>query len=490
MTLEQVIDNFKETYPFDDTSIIKQAYDFALEVHKDQKRLNGEPMMEHLLQTAYILGDLKLDATTLAAGILHDVLEYTPITLKQIKNEFGEEIAFLVESLTFIKKVKYRDKDKFNEREAEKIRKILISMAQDIRVILIKLADRLHNLKTLYALPEKNQKRLAFETLEIYAPIADRLGIGEIKGQLEDLAFSYAYPKEYQELLGQVKNRYTKGKIYIQRLIPHLKKVLAKEGISIVEIHGRSKHYYSLYRKLVHSDMDWHGIFDLVAVRIIVPDIESCYATLGVIHKRWKPLMGRIKDYIAVPKPNGYRSLHTTVFCQGGQITEFQIRTAQMHEEAENGIAANWYYNEIKKKSKTKLTSTCPSQKLMQEIVLVKQLQEWQKQRFASPQDFFNSLKIDYLQKRIFVFTPKGDVINLPENATSVDFAYNVHSDIGDHCAGTKVDGRLISLNSPLKNGQVVEIIIQKNQKPNKDWLKFSKTNRAKARIRAWYNKN
>ncbi|MFC1701051.1 RelA/SpoT family protein [Patescibacteria group bacterium] len=490
MTIEQVISKFKQTYPLADTSIIEKAYTFAKKVHNGQMRCNGEPTLEHLIQTAYVLADLKLDSAALAGGILHDTLEDTPTSLKQIKQEFGDEIAFLVESVTFIKKVKYRNQEKANERNAEKTRKILISMAKDIRVILIKLADRIHNMKTLYALSKERQKRLAFETLEIYAPIAYRLGIGEIKGQLEDLAFYYAYPKEYQTLLSQVKNRYSKGKNYIENVIPIIRKFLAKENIPVINIHGRAKHYYSLYKKLLKYDMDWHRIYDLIAIRIIVPDVESCYATLGAIHKQWKPLIGRIKDYIATPKPNSYRSLHTTVFCQNGQITEFQIRTKQMHEETENGIAANWYYSEKKNRTKEKCAICYPSQKLTKEIALVKQLQEWQKEDFLTPEEFFNSLKIDYLKNRIFVFTPKGSVIDLPEGATPIDFAYAVHSNIGDDCAGAKINGKLTRLNSTLKNGQVVEIIIQKNKKPNKDWLNFVKTNRAKARIRAWYNKN
>ncbi len=487
MIIEQVISKFKEIYPFADTTIIKKAYDFAERVHQGQMRNNGETMIEHLLQTAYNLAGLKLDATTLAGGLLHDIIEYTPTTLEQIEKEFGSEIAFLVEGATFIKKLRYRDREKANEREAEKTRKILIAMAKDIRVILIKLADRIHNMQTLYGLPLQKQKRLAFETLEVYAPIAYRLGIGEIKGQLEDLSFSYAYPEEYKNLLSQIKNRYAQGKHYIENTIPVIKNFLIKENVTIIKIHGRAKHHYSLYKKLLKYDMDWHQIYDLIAIRVIVPDIENCYAALGAIHKRWKPLIGRIKDYIAVPKPNGYQSLHTTVFCQNGQITEFQIRTPQMHEEAENGIAACWYYNEQKKKNKKTIYSP---HKLTKEISLVKQLQEWKNQQFSSPEDLFNSLKIDYLKDRIFVFTPKGNVIDLPEDATPIDFAYSVHSDIGNQCTGAKVNGKMTSLSSALKNGQVVEIVIQKNKKPNKDWLNFVKTNRAKARIRAWYNRN
>jgi GTP pyrophosphokinase len=493
MTIEQVINKFRQAHPLADTRIIEQAYQFAKQAHQGQKRLNGEDRLEHLLQTAYVLAELKLDAITLAAGFLHDILEYTPIKLAQIKEEFGEEVAFLVEGITFVEKIKYHHKEKETERQVENLRKIFLAMAKDIRVILIKLADRLHNMKTLYALPEEKQKRIALETLEIYAPLAYRLGIGELKGQLEDLAFAYTHPEEYQNIIKQVQDKYSQGAKYLQKITPLVKKILAKKGIRVTEIHARTKHYYSLYKKLLRYDMDWHKIYDLVALRIIVPDIESCYAALGVIHKKWKPLIGRIKDYIAIPKPNGYQSLHTTVFCQGGKITEFQIRTPEMHEEAEHGIAAHWYYSEqkgLKAYIKRKILGQEPKKKVIQEIAWIKQLQEWQKEQFASPQEFLDSLKIDFLKDRIFVFTPKGDVIDLPEGATPVDFAYQIHSDIGHQCVGAKVDGKLSSLSEPLQNGQVVEILTQKNKKPNRDWLKFVKTSQAKSRIKAWFRKN
>jgi len=331
------------------------------------------------------------------------------------------------------------------------------------------------------------------ETLEIYAPIANRLGIREIGGDLEDLAFKYVYPKEYQEVVKRVKDRYIKGKEYLKKITPIVKKNLTRKNVRVIEIHARTKHYYSLYRKLLRYDMDWHKIYDIVALRIIVPDIESCYAALGVIHKKWKPLIGRIKDYIAISKPNGYQSLHTTVFCQGGKITEFQIRTPQMHQESEYGIAAHWYYSEekgLKSYIKRKILHQKPEREFKKELSWVKQLQEWQNEKFSSPEEFIDSLKIDFLKDRIFVFTPKGDIIDLPEGAIPIDFAYEIHTDVGNQCAGAKVDEKLVPLSRPLQNGEVVEIITQKNKKPNRDWLQIVKTNAAKSKIKAWFKKN
>jgi len=379
---------------------------------------------------------------------------------------------------------------------AENLRKLFLAMAKDIRVILIKLADRLHNMRTLDSLPKEKQKRIALETLEIYAPLADRLGIGELKGRLEDISFSYVYPKEYNDIVKQVKDRYVEGKRNLKEMIPIIRKTLAQKGVKVIEIHSRTKHYYSLYKKLLKHDMDWHKIYDLVALRIIVPDIESCYAALGITHKKWRPLIGRIKDYIAIPKPNGYQSLHTTILCRKGRITEFQIRTPKMHEEAEFGIAAHWYYSEnknikdyIKEKILRQKSNKKPEEEIKKELKWVNQLQEWQKEKFSSSQEFIDALKIDFLKDRIFVFTPNGDVIDLPEGATPIDFAYQIHSDIGDQCVGVKINGKLSPISEPLQNGQLIEVMTQKNKKPNRDWLKFVKTNQAKSRIKTWFRK-
>ena len=485
-TIQQILEKFKEFHPQASTEIIEKAYRFAQEAHQGQKRLTGQDRIEHLLSTAYTLAQFKLDTPALAGGFLHDILEYTSITLEQIKKEFGDKIAFLVEGISQVEKIKYQDKNK-EERQVENLRKIFLAMAKDIRVVLIKLADRLHNMKTLYALPKEEQKRIALETLEIYAPIAYRLGIRKISGELEDLAFPIVYPKEHQWLVSQVKDRYQEREKYLKKLVPIIEKELKKVGIILIEIHSRAKRYFSLYRKLQRYEMDLNKIYDLVALRIIVKDIDDCYAALGVIHKLWRPLPGRIKDYIALSKPNGYRSLHTTVFCPDGKITEFQIRTPEMHQESEYGIAAHWYYSEKKGlRAYIKRFFTKPPEK---ELKWIQQFQRWQEEVSAESEEFFQSLKIDFLKDRVFVFTPKGDVIDLPEGATPVDFAYHIHTDIGHRCSGAKADGKLISLDQSLVNGQIVEIITQKEKKPSQDWLRFVKTSQAKSKIKNWFKK-
>jgi len=491
MSLKEFLAKLKEINPNLDFVLIEKAYLFAQENYQGLIRLSGETYFNHCLEISLDLAKMKLDSASIATAILHEIIERAGLPKEKLKENFGEEITFLVEGVTNVGKIEHYDA----KRNMENLRKLFLVMAQDIRVVLIKLVNRTHGLKTLYVFPEEKQKRLAKETLEIYAPLARRLGAGEISGQLEDLAFAYAHPKEYKDLLDQVHDKYDAYKNYLQKIIPVVKKSLAREGIKVIEIHARTKHYYSLYQKLLRYEMDWHKIYDLVALRIIVPDIESCYGALGVIHKKWKPLLGRIKDYIAIPKPNGYRSLHTTVFCQEGKITEFQIRTPQMHHEAEYGIAAHWHYSEknglkdyLKKMiGQIKESKREKKEEFEKELIWVKQLQEWQQQTSLSPQEFLESLKIDFLKNRIFVFTPSGEIIDLPEGATPVDFAYKIHTDIGDHCAGVKIDGKFSPISTPLKNGEVVEIITQKNKKPNNDWLQFVKTTQAKNRIRNYF---
>jgi GTP pyrophosphokinase len=488
MEIKKFLEKIKETNPKLDFNLIEKSAYFAQEIYRGMTRLSGQTYFEHCLEIALDLAKLKLDSASVSAAILHESIERANQSKSELEKRFGPEITFLIEGVTNVGKIEHQNV----RRSIENLRKLFLAMAQDIRVVLIKLVNRLHGLKTLHVFNEEKQKRIASETLEIYAPLADRLGIGEIKGQLEDLAFQYVYPEDYKKITNQVKDKYAEGKEYLKRITPLVKEMLAERGIKVIEIHARTKHYYSLYKKLLRYDMDWHKIYDLVALRIIVPDMESCYAALGIIHKRWKPLIGRIKDYIAIPKLNGYRSLHTTVFCQDGKITEFQIRTPEMHEEAEHGIAAHWHYNEqkgLRSYIKRKILKQKPGKELEKELVWVKQLREWQKD-YSSSQEFLNSLKIDFLKDRIFVFTPKGDIVDLPEGATPVDFAYEVHTDIGNQCIGAKIDGKLSSLSTPLKNGQVVEILTQKNKKPSRDWLKFVKTNQARNRIKAWYRKN
>lgn len=455
-----------------DTELVNKAWRFALQAHKGQKRFSGEDYIIHPLSTAYILAKMGLDSPTVAAALLHDVADDTPITIQDIEKEFGKEIAFLVSGVTKLGKIKFRGKT----RQIENLRKMFLAMAEDIRVVLIKIADRLHNMETLSAVPERKHQRIALETLEIYAPLANRLGMGELKGQLEDLSFPYIYPEEYQWLADNVRERYEERKKYLKRVEPILEEILAREQIRPVEIHSRAKHYFSLYKKLLKNDRDFDKIYDLVALRIILRNIDDCYAALGIIHQRWRPLLGRIKDYIALPKPNGYQSLHTTIFCNGGKITEIQLRTPEMHERAEHGIAAHWAYNE---KGKPRSGVVVDSR----ELAWVKQLTEWQSQ-LGNSEEFLESLKIDFFKDRIFVFTPKGDVVDLPEGATPVDFAYQIHSEIGHQCAGARINGKVAPLNYNLKNGDVVEILIQRNKKPSASWLDFVKTNTAISRIK------
>jgi len=468
-----------------DSKLIEKALKFAEEAHSGQKRFSGEDYIQHPIRVAQILKEMKLDPQTIAAGLLHDVPDDTKKTLGDIEKEFGKEVTFLVEGVSKLGKLRYPKEElkikPVEERveepidlRAENLRKMFFAMAEDLRVVLIKLADRLHNMETLGPLPPEKQKRIALETLEIFAPLADRLGMGEMKAKLEDLAFPYLYPKEYEWLIQNVKEKHEKRKKYLEELQPVLRELLKKEKIKPLEISSRAKSYWSLYQKLLRHEMNFDRIYDLVALRIIVEDIKTCYEVLGIIHKFWKPLPGKIKDYIAFPKPNNYQAIHTTCFCLGGKITEIQIKTREMHQEAETGICAHWAMKEgIDLKTQGK------------RFAWVQQLREWQGEASKS-KEFLEGLKIDFFKNRIFVFTPKGDVIDLPEGACPIDFAYAVHTDIGNQCAGAKINGKMSSLSQPLKNGDVVEIITDKNKKPSRDWLEFVKTSFAKTRIKRW----
>ncbi len=448
--------------------MVRLAYDFAEQAHRNQKRLTGESYIIHSLNTAFTLAEMKLDVPIIIAGLLHDVPEDTAVGLAEIKKNFGPDVASMVEGITKLGKLKYRGV----ERYIENLRKMFVAIATDIRVILIKFADRLHNLQTLDAQPESKRFRIALETLEIYAPIANRLGMGEMKGQLEDFSFKYVNPKEYAWVSQIETEGYEKKKDCLEKIKKLTRQCLKEAGIEFLSFHGRVKHLYSLYQKLLRFNRDISKIYDLVALRLIVKDLADCYAALGVIHKLWRPLPGRIKDYISQPKPNGYHSLHTTVFGQDGFIVEFQIRTQKMHDEAEFGIAAHWNYDER--------GSTIPPK----QIAWVKELAALQKDSLSRLRDL-EHLKIDIFQNRIFVFTPKGDVIDLPESASPVDLAYNVHTDLGNQCIGARVNDQLSTLDTTLKSGDMVEILIDKNRKgPNLDWLKFVKTNSARHHIK------
>lgn len=481
MSTPNIIQKILRTAP--DQKLASKALDFARAAHAGQKRRSGEDYINHPIKVAETLRQMGMDQQTIAAGFLHDVVDDTNKTLEDIEKEFGKEIAFLVAGVSKLGKLRYPMTDleikTMEERveepidpRAENLRKMFFAMGEDLRVVLIKLADRLHNMETLESLPAEKQKRIALETLEIFVPLADRLGIGDTRIKLQDLAFPYLYPKEYDWLTINLRERYEQRKSYAQAVQPVLKHLIAQEGIKILDMHSRAKSYWSLYQKLIRNEMNIDKIYDLVALRIIVKDVVSCYKVLGVIHKHWRPLPQKIQDFIALPRPNGYQGLHTTVFCLEGKLTEFQIKTKEMHEEAENGICAHWAYKQgidlVSQKNK---------------FSWVAQLKDWQK-GVQKSKEFLETLKIDFFKNRIFVFTPKGDVIDLPEGATPVDFAYSVHTDIGNKCAGAKINGKIIALSNILKNGDVVEIIVGKNKKPSRDWLEFAKTSIARSHIK------
>ncbi len=479
-TIEELLQTVASYDPTADLSRIRHAYDFAAKAHSQQKRASGEPYIVHPLTAASTLAEMRLPTVMIIAGLLHDVPEDTPITLDEIKNEFGEEVAKLVSGVTKLGKIKYRGV----ERYIENLRKMFLAIAEDVRVIIIRFADRLHNLETLDSIPPKKQYRVALESLEIYAPIANRLGMGEMKGRLEDAAFRYVYPKEYQWTVEVAQKAVHQQDVYIEKIIQLTRQEIENAGLPIEDIHGRKKHLYSLYRKLIKNERNIARVYDIIALRVIVPSVADCYAALGVIHGKWTPLKGRIKDYIAQPKPNGYRSLHTTVFCEDGEIVEFQIRTMEMHEADEFGIASHWAYDE--RKNRAHRGPTTP-------IGWMQQLADIQ-QEVADKKQFLKSLeeiKIDLFKDRIFVFTPKGDVIDLPEDSTPVDFAYAIHTDIGNTCTGVKINDELSQLDRPLKSGDIVEVFTDKNRKgPNPDWIESAKTRHAKSKIRQFARTN
>jgi GTP pyrophosphokinase len=474
MSPQKLLNTIKKYHPKADLDMVRLAFEFAAEAHRGQKRLSGEDYILHPLATAQILAEMKLGVPIIIAALLHDVPEDTKFTLEDVRKNFGDDVAGMVRGITKLGKIKYRGMELY----IENLRKMFIAMAEDLRVVLIKFADRLHNLRTLGALSSKKQYRIALETLEIYAPIANRLGMGELKGELEDIAFKFVFPKDYWWVNNIVKEKFVSAERYLERVKKILARELDKAGIEYVSIDGRRKHFYSLYKKLLEHDRDITKIHDLIALRAIFKNVADCYAALGVAHQKWKPLKGRIKDYIAQPKPNGYRSLHTTVFCEDGEIVEFQLRTQEMHDEAEYGIAAHWQYDEAGKKVLTE-----PKQvPWMKELVKIQKEIEGKKEYLES----LETLKIDVFHNRIFVFTPKGDVIDLPEGATPIDFAYAIHSDIGDKCVGAVINDEMASLRDTLKSGDVVLIITDKNRKtPSADWVKFVRTAGARGKIRA-----
>ncbi|MDP3957145.1 MAG: RelA/SpoT family protein [bacterium] len=485
ITISDIMSAAVRPFSSDEQKLITEAYRFADNAHRGQKRKSGLDYISHCLHVAKTLAEIGMDTKTIVASILHDVPEDTEITLAEIEKKFGAEVTYLIDGITKLGKIKLRGTKE--EYYLENLRKMFLAMAQDIRVVIIKLADRLHNMRTLEHLSPEKQLRIARETMEVYAPIANRLGIGEIKGELEDLCFKYLEPEHYAETKKIAETYLREGEEYMNRIVKLFRGVLEKEKIRLIDITGRTKHLYRLYQKLKLHDMDVSRIYDLIAIRIVVPEIADCYEALGIIHREYRPMVGRIKDYISLPKPNGYQSLHTTVFGPDGRILEIQIRTQKMHDESEYGIAAHWMYTEKARPSwrnlffKRKESPAAPPK----ELTWVRQLKEWQKEIGRDDKEFLEGLKIEFFKNHIFAFTPKGDIIELPEEATPIDFAYAIHSEVGNRAVGAKADRKMVPLDYHIQNGQVIEILtVKEKKKPSRDWLTFVKTSSAKSHIR------
>jgi GTP pyrophosphokinase len=471
--LDDILEKILSYHQTADLDTVRKAYVFSAKVHQGQVRLSGEPYLTHPMEVAHILAQLKMDVPTVVTGLLHDSIEDTLTTLDELRSIFGDEVADLVEGVTKIGKISFRTSE---ERQAENFRKMLLAMARDLRVIMVKLADRLHNMRTLDFQPEARQRKIAQETLDIFAPLANRMGISWLKCDLEDLAFRYLEPDLFRDLADKVLKRKKERESYIEEVKKQIINKLAEHGIS-GEISGRYKHLYSVYLKMQRQGIDFEQVYDLIAFRILVENIRDCYAVLGMIHSSWKPVPGRFKDYIAMPKANMYQSLHTTVIGPYGERMEVQIRTAEMHRIAEEGIAAHWKYKE-------KGTSISSGGAEVQ-FAWLRQMLEWQTE-LKDSREFMDTVKIDLFPEEVYVFTPNGDVKEFPKGSTPIDFAFSVHSDVGHRCTGARINGKLVPLKTELKNGDVVEVITSPNQTPGKDWLKLVKTARARNKIRQW----
>ncbi len=456
-----------------DQEMVRRAYERALAAHAGQRRLSGEEYVNHPMEVAAILADLELDAATLAAALLHDTVEDTPLTAEAVQQEFGPEVARLVDGVTKLGRISLRSDQ---QQQAENIRKMMVAMAEDLRVVLIKLADRLHNMRTLDPLPEVKRRKISRETLDIYAPLAHRLGIGQIKWELEDLAFRNLEPDAYED----VSKRISRKRNDREKLVADLRDILARELVEVgisADITGRPKHIYSVWQKMTRDNKDFSEIYDLSAIRVLVDSVRDCYGVLGVVHSLWKPVPGRFKDYVAMPKSNGYQSLHTTVIAHTGEPIEIQIRTHEMHRVAEFGVAAHWTYKEKGGKDDG----------FDEKLSWLRSLLEWQTE-VGDAESFVDTVKIDLFQDEVYVFTPKGDVLNLPAGSTPVDFAYRIHTEVGHRCVGARVNSRMVPLDYELKNGEIVEILTAKPPHgPSSDWLNFVKSASAKERIRKWF---
>ncbi len=478
--LEQRFRELKATVranrPNDDLELITRAYDFSLQHHAGQKRASGEPYVLHPLEVAQVLAEMKMDSTAIAAGLLHDAVEDTPVTTEDITELFGEQVAHIVEGVTKIDKIEFANRE---DRQAENVRKMLLAMVSDVRVVLIKLADRLHNMRTLEHLEPERRQEIARETLDIYAPLAHRLGMGKLRGELEDLAFRYVDPFAYQQIHSAIEARREQGEEFLRGIEKRLLDKLTEHGLQ-ARVEWRMKRLFSVHQKLQEQKLTVDQVFDLLAIRVITSTVADCYAVFGLIHSIWPPVPGRIKDFIAMPRPNMYQSLHTTVMAEGGHQFEVQIRTEEMHRIAEEGIAAHWKY---------KAGGSPVSAKDEQRLAWVRQLVEWQRE-MTDPNEFLSTLKIDLYPEEVYTFTPKGKVVVLPKDASPIDFAYSIHTEVGNTTTGAKVNGRMVQLKTKLLNGDIVEIMTQTGHTPSRDWLSFTKSSRARNKIKHWLNEH
>ena len=476
LRFEALVRQVHANRPSENVTLIRKAWEFCVKHHRGQMRASGEPYIVHPLEVAEVLAEMKMDATAIAAGLLHDAVEDTPATGDEIESGFGDQVAHIVEGVTKIDKIQFANRE---DRQAENVRKMLLAMVTDVRVVLIKLADRLHNMRTLEHLQPERQEAIARETLDIFAPLAHRLGMGKVRGELEDLAFRYTDPVSYEQVASAVEARRIEGEQFLRGVEDTLVEQLRENNIE-ARVEWRIKRYYSIHQKLLRAKITFDQVYDLLAVRVVTQDVAACYAVFGLIHTLWRPVPGRIKDFIAIPRANRYRSLHTTVIGEGGHQFEVQIRTEEMHRIAEEGIAAHWKY---------KAGDGTVTARDEERLNWIRQLVEWQKE-MTDPNEFLSSLKMDLYPDEVYTFTPKGKVVVVPADATPVDFAYTIHTEVGHTCVGAKVNGRMVPLRTKLRTGDIVEIVTQKDHKPSRDWLTFVKSPRARNKIKHWLNED